>query len=311
MTALASPLDDQPIAVLPSTKTLKLFGAGWTAWAGVVTSVAILATVAWHLGDEQLFGLVDHLPANPGFWLVFAAFYMTQPLSDWVIFRRLWNLPIGGLVPLMKKRVSNELLLGYSGEVYFYAWARQHLKLAASPFGAVKDVTILSALMGNLVTLVLLGATAPFLVDTMPAFVSGANGWALFGSLAVVIACSLGVMLFRNRVLSLTRAELRFTALNHLARIVIGLGLSAWMWHLALPSVALGWWVVLATWRQLVSRLPLLPNKDVMFAAVAMFLVGEQNGIAALMALIAALLLAADILVGIGLAIEQVLRGRA
>ena len=118
-----------------------------------------------------------------------------------------------------------------------------------------------------------------------PTLALGLNAWAIFGSLAFVIACSAGVLLFRNRVLSLSRVELRFTAATHLARILIGLGLSALMWHLALPGIALGWWVVLATWRQLVSRLPLLPNKDVMFAALAVVLVGEQNGIAALMAL--------------------------
>ena len=315
MTALAPSLDDPPIALpialAPPARSWSMLGGGWTAWAGVVTSVAILGTVAWHLGDDRLLGLVDDLPASPGFWLVFAALYMTQPVSDWVIFRRLWGLPVGGLVPLMKKRVSNELLLGYSGEVYFYAWARQHLRLDASPFGAVKDVTIMSALMGNLVTLVLLAVSAPFLLDVLPTIPLGLDAWAVFGSLGVVIACSLGVMLFRHRVLSLTRAELRYTAVVHLVRIVLGLGLSAWMWHLALPAMAIGWWLVLATWRQLVSRLPLLPNKDVMFAAVAVFLVGEQNGIGGLMALIAALLLAADLLVALGLGVEQFLRGRA
>lgn len=164
--------------------------------------------------------------------------------------------------------------------------------------------------MGNLVTLILLGAAAPLLVEVVPTIRSGLSAGTLFGSLAVVIACSLGVMQFRHRVLSLTRDELAFTATTPLARILVGPGLSAWMWHLALPAVALGWWVVLATWRQVVSRLPLLTNRDVMFAALAVVLVGEQNGIAALMALIAAPLPAADILVAIGLGVEQVVRGR-
>ena len=49
------------------------------------------------------------------------------------------------------------------------------------------------------------------------------------------------------------------------ARIAATIGLSALLWHLILPSVALGWWLLLATLRQLVSRLPLVPNKDVVF----------------------------------------------
>ncbi len=311
MTALAHTIGPRHDADLPPPGPQTLLGVGWPAWVGVGTSVAILATVAWHLGNSQLIGMLDQLPGNPGFWLLFVVFYLTQPVGDWVIFRRLWGLPLAGLLPLLKKRVSNDLLLGYSGEVYFYAWARQHLRLETSPFGAVKDVTIVSAMVGNLVTLVLLAVSAPMLVAVLPRLSVEVNGWALVGSLGIVVASSLVVVLLRNRVLSLDRGELRFTAGVHLARVLAGLGVSAVMWHLALPQVALGWWLVLATWRQVVSRLPLLPNKDVVFAAAAVVLMGGQGGIAALMTLIATLLLVTNIVVAVGLAIGQLATGRA
>ena len=59
---------------------------------------------------------------------------------------------LSGLIALHKKRISNEVLLGYSGEAYFYAWARQRSQMVAAPFGAVKDVSILSAIAGNAIT---------------------------------------------------------------------------------------------------------------------------------------------------------------
>jgi hypothetical protein len=81
---------------------------------------------------------------------------MVGPVSEWVIYRHLWRIPFSGLGALLRKLVSNELLLGYLGEVQFYAWARARLNMVAAPFGAIKDVTILSALTGNIVTLVML-----------------------------------------------------------------------------------------------------------------------------------------------------------
>ena len=54
MTALAPPLHDELIGVSPAPRSLARLGAGPTAWAGVIFSVAILVAVAWHLGDERL-----------------------------------------------------------------------------------------------------------------------------------------------------------------------------------------------------------------------------------------------------------------
>ena len=51
-------------------------------------------------------------------------------------YRKLWGLPFSGIAALLRKMVSNELLLGYLGEVQFYAWARSRLNMATAPFGA-------------------------------------------------------------------------------------------------------------------------------------------------------------------------------
>ena len=50
--------------------------------------------------------------------------------------------------------------------------------------------------------------------------------------------------------------------------------------------------------KSLVLTLPLLPNKDVVFAGITVLLLGGQTDVAALMALMAVLLLAAHLLVG-------------
>jgi len=70
------------------------------------------------------------------------------------------------------------------------------------------------------------------------------------------------------------------------------------MWHLMLPTVAVRWWLVLSTLRLLVARLPLLPNKDLVFAGLAALLVGKGARVAEAMTLMATLILAAHLLVG-------------
>jgi hypothetical protein len=133
----------------------------WSAYLGPAVSVAILCAVLWQLRQLNWLMVVSIIPRSPLIWLVLAASYFAGPVADWVIFRKLWGIPLSGLAPLLKKLVGNELLLGYVGEVYFYDWARRHVKMEGSPFGAVKDVAILSALAGNIITILMMVCQRP------------------------------------------------------------------------------------------------------------------------------------------------------
>jgi hypothetical protein len=281
-------------------------GRAWTAWFGPFISLALLAAVFVQLGQFDFAALLTLVPRTPLFWCVFALTYSLTPLFDWLIFHRLWSIPAGGLAALFRKRLSNELLLGYVGDVYFYTWARSHVKMAGSPFGAVKDSAILSGVMGNVVTLVMLALTFPLLSSLRLAI----DGRTLGISLSVLVLTSLVPMLLGRRIFSLPALERRMVAAIHFARIVANLLLYAWLWHLMLPDVALSWWVMLSTVRLVLSRLPLIPNKDVLFAGVATFLVGREGEIAQVLALLASLLLATHLAVGLMLGASGVIRKR-
>lgn len=274
---------------------------GRNAAFSIVLSLAVIGTVIHEMGGIEIAGLLAMVPANPAFWLAFAAAYLVTPASEWLIFHRLWRIPASGFAALLRKKVYNELLLGYLGEAYFYTWARQRVKLDAAPFGAVKDVAILSAMTGNAVTMALLVVMLPLLGKTAP----GMDLRMFSLSLGVILAISLGAMVFRRRVFTLPRRELAMITQTHLARIVLSTVLTAMVWRLALPGVPLTWWLYLSTLRLLVSRLPLMPNKDLLFAGIALVALGQERDIGALMTLIAGLNLVTHILLGTAIAIND------
>mgnify|MGYP003575186710 CR=1 FL=1 len=275
-----------------------------TRWAGPACSLLILAAVAYQLRSIDFAELHRLLPRTASFWIIFLVAYAALPVSEWLIFRRLWNIPVEGFAALLRKRVSNELLLGYSGEVYFYAWARRVMRITAAPFGAIKDVAILSAIMGNAVTLVMVAVAAPLFFSLHV----GLEGRAFLWSILFVAGTSALAMTFRSRLFSLPRKELRFVAGIHLIRILADLLLAAILWHALLPVVALHWWVLLATLRQLVSRLPFVPNKELVFAGLAAFFVGRDTDMAMAMALMATIMLTSHVLAGMALGIHGLWR---
>lgn len=257
-------------------------------------SLALLVMVGEqfrHMSFAAITALVPHAPA---FWLAFAASYLAIPACEWMIYNRLWRLPGAGVGALMRKMVSNELLLGYLGEAQFYAWARSRLAMTAAPFAAIKDVTILSALVGNVVTLVLL-VPAWGLIRSSE---FGPGIHPLFVSLGVVLASSFAILLLRERLFSLKPTDLRFITAIHLTRTFAQLILAALMWHWVLPGVPLHLWFVLATLKMLVSRLPLVPNKDVVFAGLAVMLLGHEAQVASLLTMMAGLILVTHLVVG-------------
>lgn len=279
-------------------------GRNWTRWAGPIVSLLILVVALHQFRGLDLGRLRALMPWSLGFWLAFLLYYGAGPISEWMIFRRLWNIPLEGFGALLRKLVSNEILLGYLGEVYFYAWARRNAKITTAPFGALKDVTILSAFVGNMVTLAMVIVAIPL----FRAQDVGADNWDIIGSILFVLVTSLIVMVLRKRLFTLPRKELWIVAGVHFLRIVTTTLLAAVMWRILLPEVSVSWWILLGTLRQLVSRLPFLPSKDVVFAGIAAFLIGRDNEIVSAMALMATLILAAHLVVGVVLGAIGIMR---
>ncbi|WP_147373609.1 hypothetical protein [Hephaestia caeni] len=283
-------------------------GRRWAGIGSTLISLAILAAALYQLHGTPVADILALVPRSAVFWLVFVIAYLVTPASEWVIYHRLWSIPPSGMIALLRKRVANEIVLGYLGEVYFYAWVRRTgLITRTAPFGAIKDVAILSALTGNAVTLAMLAAALPF----FGLLQLDLGGKAVLSSLGVLAVTSFVMLLLRKRLFSLPRHELWWITFIHLARIVTTIGLTALMWHLVLPTVGLVWWLILATLRQLLSRLPLMPNKDLAFVGLAIFIVGRDGDVAAMIAMIGGLILLAHLLVGSTLGAAGLIRREA
>ncbi len=273
--------DAAPLVALQPVQTLK---RRWPALLATVLTVATLIGVGHELFDHGLAGLRRAVPTSWGFYLFFLASYFALPICDFVIFRRLWDVPPAAFPALNRKRIANDILIGYSGDAYFYAWARARLEMVTAPFGAVKDVSIVSGITGN-VTALLLGAVAlPLGYQLIGPEIVAAMIWSLVFATAV----SLALLLFSRRVFSLPRRDLWFIFWIDLLRIGGTCVTIAIAWACAIPSVSLGMWLFLVAGRQLVSRLPFLPNKDLLFANFAILVIGHDRVLSDLMAFTAA-----------------------
>jgi hypothetical protein len=265
----------------------------WGRWLSLGFSAAILIVIVVELRRLNFITILGLIPVSAAFWATFVAYYFSPVIGDWVIYRHLWRLPRIAFVPLMRKFVSNELLLGYSGEVYFYSWARKNARLHAAPFGAVRDVSILSAVAGNGLTFLMVVALWPIIRRL------SLSGPVFNWSLLALAVSSLGIVLLQRRFLSLSGRELRFVLLIQSLRICVTTFLGILLWQIALPTQPLILLVVLGALRLLLSRLPFLPNKEAAFAAGILLLLGKQDQVTVIVTMVATVVVLAHIVVGL------------
>jgi hypothetical protein len=270
-------------------------------------SALILLILARAILDVGWDEIVAVLPTTPLFWLLFLASYFLQPIVDWVIYWRWWPMIWRDMSVMLKKRVMNEALFSYSGETFLLVWATKKLGIEFdpdappkrimgrgdgpgldprdSPFAAVKDVAITSGLAGNLTTLLLLILALSMGGDDVLAdSVDPSVIRTIILSFGALIVLNIGILAFRSRVMSIPVRENVQLFWLHLGRVLGQHVLITLSWIVALPAVDIHTWILLGALRMVIGRLP-LPNKELLFAAVAVSLTGDASiQVAALLA---------------------------
>ena len=240
--------------------------------------ILLLAFLGYSLTQLGWLHVWDARPRALSFYLVLLLPFFVQPVADLIIYRNL--LGVGRLLPLsvmLRKRYMNSIMLDYSGEVYFFFWARKNLNLKKGVLvHAGKDSNILSAGAGLAMVWLMLLALMASGVMKLPSFIP-AHMWTFLsvGSLPLVLC--LALIIGGRRVTALSRGDVATTFAIHLVRSIAALALEFVLWWLsgALPSATVC--LEFTALRLLITRLPLVPNKELIFVGVGIAAAGLLN----------------------------------
>lgn len=236
--------------------------------------------VGWKLHQIGWGDLIRDLPDTPWFYLLYLAGFSVLPLSEQRIFRLIWGRPIA-LVALLRKRALNNSVIGYSGDLYFYLWARARLKLPDRVLvSGVKDSSVLSGIAGTLATLALVAAFAASGKAGVFGTVMRGHERALLGVAIVAVLAVPLVWRFRRLILGVAGKRAAAVFGIHAGRVLLVMLLQALQWYVALPEAPVSTWLLFLTLQALIGQLPLLPNRELLFLAVSLEL-ARDAGVAA------------------------------
>jgi hypothetical protein len=225
----------------------------------------VLGWLVYQLSDIGWGEVWASRPRTPWFYLIWVVMYFQLPFVEGVVYRTLWRAPFRLLLPpIFRKRALNQDVMNYSGEAYFFVWARRNLGLSKSYLaGTLKDVAIVSSLASwtgaVLLVSVFLLAGEIVLTDLL-----GEPGpWVTGGVVLLVVGLvGLGVY-FRNTLFTLaTRDVVKVYAVYLVRFIVFGYVLQMLQWWVVLPSAPLSVWATMLATMTIINRLPLIPAKD-------------------------------------------------
>jgi hypothetical protein len=273
--------------------------------------LALLAYVAFKLSELGWRDMWSARPANLGFYVMLVVQFFLQPLGDFLVYRNLWGT--GSAPPLsviLRKRFLNSAMLDYSGEVFFYFWAQARLKLPPGMLiHAIKDSNVLSAGAGLAMVWIMALALLATGGLQVPASVSE-HLWVYLGIGSIPLWLCAILILGHRKVTILSRTQIATTFGIHMARSFSVLAVEFLLWYLsgALPSaVACLQFVAL---RLVVTRIPMVPNKDLIYVGAGIAAAGMANLDVTPIATVLVILAAADLglvtlVAGIPWALEQ------
>jgi hypothetical protein len=264
--------------------------AARAAWAALlkwerpisrVLNVVVPATLLVLLGYDLLhIGLAQVWSARPNallFYVFGTVPFFIPPLTDLIIYRHLWKVGAELRYSVMLRKQCLNNVIDYSGETYFLISCQRTIGVPTNvKLHAIKDSNVLSAGAG-FVTLCL-GLILLLALDgkALSGF-SLAGSWTIFAFSFVPLALCIALVIGGGRLTTLTRGEMASTFALHLLRsgTVLFFTYLCWFFSGALPTAALCLdFVVL---RQLITRLPIVPSKPLLYAEVALVAAGSMN----------------------------------
>jgi hypothetical protein len=250
--------------------------SSWKKWFNRVVQIGIIAVLVYQLTQVGWVEVLRSLPTNPLFYVLQLAIYMALPISELFIYKKPWNFKIGqGLPVFIYKKIYNSDVITYSGEVYLYYWAKKKFNHSKKEILAViRDNNILSTVSSTMIAVLLIGIFLTFGHIGFNEIIGREGRLWLPWILLVITALIVIAWHYRRLWFSLSRREAMYILSVHTLRLLAVHALELLQWVVAIPVVSMTNWFSLMAAKIATSRIPLLPNKDLLFVSIVIGLSG-------------------------------------
>ncbi len=216
--------------------------------------------------------VLSELPVVPLFYLIFLLIYFALPVTEYLTYSIRW--PIGfwrSQEIFLKKRVYNKVVLGYSGEVQLFFWLQNRMRIEKKEaYEVVRDNNILSTLASTVIALLLLAGFAGTGRLSVYQWIEYEAVVLVPVVLVALVICVYLFRRYRHHIFTMNRRHALLIFSLHSGRMLILTGLQVAQWYVVMPWVSPDIWFTLIVFQIILSRIPFLPNKDLVFIGTSL-----------------------------------------
>jgi hypothetical protein len=248
----------------------------WKKWFNRAVQIGIVGVLFYQLSLVGWGEVIRSLPTNPLFYILQFAIYMALPISELFIYKKTWRFKFSqGLPVFIYKKIYNSDVITYSGEVYLYYWAKKHFEASRKEIiSVIRDNNILSTVSSTIIAILLIGIFLTFGHVGFNEIVGNEGRFWLPWIVLLVLVLSAVAWHYRHLWFSLSKRETLHILGIHTIRLLAVHTLELLQWVVAIPMVSLTSWFSLMAAKIATSRIPLLPNKDLLFVSIVIGLSG-------------------------------------
>ena len=211
--------------------------------------------------------ILSELPTHPLYYLIFLLIYFALPVTEFFTYRIRWAI---GFWPsqeiFLKKRVYNKVVLGYSGEVQLFFWLQNQMGIERKQaYEVVRDNNILSTLASTLIVLLLFAVFAGTGRLSIHDWIDYEPVILITVIVAVLLIGGFLFRKYRSYLFTMNRRHAVFVLSLHTGRMLLLTFLQVAQWYVVMPWVSIDIWFTMIVLQLVLSRIPFLPNKDLVF----------------------------------------------
>jgi len=252
-------------------------GKATLKWIQRIINVTVLVWLIYEVSNIGWLKVWQSLPVQPSFYLLFLLIFFQLPLFEIWIYRITWTFDTLKSAPVfLLKRVYNKDVLGYSGELYFFVWAKKTLQIDATEiFKIIKDNNIISSVSSTFISFGLLSIF--IFTDQIKVldWISNQHQTYFWGGLILIVVIVALFLKFRHHVISMPlRTAYKIFGIQTF-RQLLGQTFNLLMYYVVMPEVPFYIWFTFIAMEIILSRIPFLPNRDLIFAGMSITLSGN------------------------------------
>lgn len=233
--------------------------------------VAILLTRLTHIGWGDV---LKHLPDAPLFYVFLVARFAALPCADMIVYGLIWRRPLLRHFPaFVRKRVYNYGIAGYAGEAFMTQWASRTFSMQTrDALIGVKDANMLSAFTANFTTVAMIAGLA--ITGVLGLAVGAVPGGKTIFIAAFLVAGTVAtvVFTFRTKLLHVGDRLIARILAVHFVRQIVVISCTTGMYAAAIPTAPWSNWLLFVALQLVVSRVPFLPNQELVYLTAALSL---------------------------------------